>query len=214
MSRCILDEDTHTYYLDGEPVPGTSRMLEDAGLVDTTWFTPEARDRGTRVHIAGHYLCEGSLDWSTVIPQDRGYVEGLDAFLRESGFVVEVNEFLVWSDALRYATKPDAIGILYGRRAVINWKTGDVRDPVRLQVELEKRAANERILAQDTDWAQRLELINGSALVEAKYALRLYVDGRYKLLPEFSDPVDEPAAEALVTRYHSEDTLRRWREAA
>lgn len=202
MSRCILKEPEHIYRLDGVPVPGTSVILDAGCLVDKAWYTPEGRDRGLRVHAAGHFLCEGDLDWDTVLPSDRGYVHGIERFLRESGFRVEANEFLVWSDHYRFATKPDTLGILGGRRVLINWKTGQVNRPTALQLALEKVATNQRILDGDCPWVEGLTKVNDHFFAEGKYALQLFADGRYKLRPEFTDPGDEPTALGLVYLYH------------
>jgi hypothetical protein len=200
-ARIALD-DAHVYRLDGEPIPGNTEMLKGAGLVNTEWFTPESAARGTRVHDAAQYLAEGDLDWSTVLPEDRGYVDGVATFLARSGFVCEANEFLIWSDALRYGTKPDFLGVLNGRRVLIQLKTGDVRPVVGVQLALEKIAANERIAAQDLPFTHRLEWVNGSPYVDGRFALRVFNDGRWKLHPEFIDPLDERAAVGIVTTHH------------
>jgi hypothetical protein len=46
-------------------------VLQKVGLVDVSgpWFTDEARDRGSALHLATHYHDEGYLDESTLIDE-------------------------------------------------------------------------------------------------------------------------------------------------
>lgn len=58
--KVAFDPLTHTYTMDGEPVLSVTQLCEQAGLVDKTFFTEEARQRGTDVHecLAAMIECE------------------------------------------------------------------------------------------------------------------------------------------------------------
>ena len=43
-----------------------TEVIRLAGLIDTAWLMDEARDRGSAVHMAAHYLDENDLEWSSV----------------------------------------------------------------------------------------------------------------------------------------------------
>lgn len=204
MSRLVFLEEAHRYFLDGIEIPGNTSLLQEDGIVDTTWFTPESRDRGTRVHKACWYEDEGDLDWETVRPEERGYVEAFVKFKRETGFKSDCNEFRCWS-ALGYATTPDILGVMetpYGlRRGLLNLKTGVASRWVGLQLAGEKIACTERIAAQDEEWARRLEYVNGHPYPELRWALELRANGTYRQIT-FEDPEEEAVFTGIVKKHH------------
>lgn len=206
MDRLKFTEEGHRYTLDGVEIPSNTTLLQAAGLIDTRWFQPEHAQRGKEVHKACWFLCEGDLDWASVRPDYVPYVEAFALFLEQSGFKVELNEVPVWS-AAGYATTPDLVGILNGRRVIINIKTGSVEKWVGLQLAGEKYALTERILAQDLPWTHHLEPINGRAFPEGRFALQVSANGKYKLHKEFTSPMDEPTFLGIVSLHH-------WRKAA
>ncbi len=181
-SRLVFQPKDHRYFLDGREIPSNTTMIKEAGLIDDRWFTEESRERGTAVHQACHFLCEKDLDWSTVRPDYVPYVQACADFIKTTGFQVERNEFPVWSHH-GYATTPDAMGILDGRRSLINFKTGSISRWVPLQLYGEKIAVNERIQEQVEPWTGGLEYINGHPYPERVYALELRANGKWKLHP-------------------------------
>ena len=181
-SRLVFQSDEHRYFLDGREIPSNTTMIKAAGLIDDRWFTPESRQRGIEVHRACHFLCEKDLDWTTVRPDYVPYVEACQDFIRSTGFQVERNEFPAWSDH-DYATTPDVMGILNGRRSIINFKTGAISKWVGLQLYGEKQAVNERIQNQDEPWTAGLTYLNGHPYPEMVYALELRANGKWKLHP-------------------------------
>ena len=44
-----FDEETHTYWKDGINYPAVTKILEEMGFVDSTWFDEDSRIRGTYV---------------------------------------------------------------------------------------------------------------------------------------------------------------------
>jgi hypothetical protein len=183
-----LDEATHKYTWDSRPVPAVTRILADMGLVDPTWFTDEARDRGRYCHDLIHLHCIGELDDSMVTDSLRPYFDGWPLFLRDSGFVVEKSEQRIIHPLGLYAGTYDILGYFPGdknksslgyRKSIIDVKTGSVQPSVRLQLAL-------------------YEAIAGPA---RRYALALPGNGKYSLSPEYTDRADRDVALGLVAAW-------------
>ncbi|MDP2317499.1 MAG: hypothetical protein Q8P41_31735 [Pseudomonadota bacterium] len=123
--RLVFEEDVHRYRLDGEVIPGITSVLKRAGMIEDGFYSTEARDRGTAVHLAIQYLLEGCLAFETVDPSLLGYVEAFQRFVTESGIeFLERPELLVGSETLRYATLVDGVGRIGRQVYVLNWKSG------------------------------------------------------------------------------------------
>ena len=82
-----FDPITHTFRINGVPVPSVTQALKAADIIDDRFYTDEARERGIAVHAACHYLDEECLDWETVAPEIVPYVEAYQRFKDESGSV-------------------------------------------------------------------------------------------------------------------------------
>src|SRR3954454_11294161 len=98
----LFDHAAHEYFLDGERVPSTTQILRDSGLIRLEGIPPfileAARKRGSAVHALVHYVNERDLDWSSVDPIYRGY---LDAWLK----FVEERQLRVWLCEHRIASR-------------------------------------------------------------------------------------------------------------
>lgn len=127
MSDAVLTFDPvqHTYCIDGRPVPSVTQVLKDVGLIDTSWFTEEARLRGTYVHLATQYLDEGDLADESVNPLYRGYVQAYQRFLDTALPAWDRIEHRVCDPVLGYAGTFDRVGVLQGRRWLVDIKTGE-----------------------------------------------------------------------------------------
>lgn len=201
MGRLTFQEAGHRYFLDGVEIPGNTSMLKAAGLIDDTRFTPESRDRGIRVHDAVWFEDEGALDWSTVREEEKPRVEAFQDFKLKTGWRSDVNEALVHSETLRFATRPDLVGVMEGARWTVNVKTGDPSKWVGLQLAGEEIAINEVIQANAEDWVHRLEWFGGHPYVTRRAALHLKANGKWRLIP-FENPADRPTFEGLVRLHH------------
>jgi hypothetical protein len=208
MPRLQFFEDGHRYLLDGMPIPSNTQLLKAEGLIDDTFYTPDGRDRGSRVHVACWFADDGTLDWDSVIEAERGYIKAFLRFKRETEWITDFNELPVWG-APGYGTRLDLLGSgmfqvsgdFRRRRVVIDIKSGKADKWVGWQTGGQKRAVVERIQAQDEDWTQHLEYINGHPYPELRFALELKADGRYNLKP-FTDPIEETGYPGLVHIYH------------
>jgi hypothetical protein len=65
-------------------LPRVTEVLAEAGLIDTTWLTPEGAERGTYVHRACQYYDENDLDEDSLDAELKGYLAGWKKFRRES----------------------------------------------------------------------------------------------------------------------------------
>lgn len=129
----IFNAETHIYMLNGQMIPSVTQVLECVGLLDTQWFTDYHRWRGSAVHMACHYLDEGALDWNTVQSEYSGHVAAYSQFKKDTGFEPEMIEKPLYCPTWRFAGTPDRVGLLNGRRAVIDLKNVSSAPAYQLQ---------------------------------------------------------------------------------
>ena len=134
--ECVqFDEAAHVYTVAGVQRPSVTQILKDAGLIDTTWYTDEARERGRAVHLATQFLDEDDLDWDTVLPPYRGYVAAWQRFKQESHFAISCDstgklliEYLLFQSVSGYCGMLDRLGTIGTTEYLIDIKTGDPHD--------------------------------------------------------------------------------------
>ena len=137
MSEAHLDTARNCYVKDGREFARVSTVLKDMRITDDRWFPRDghAAEIGTAVHAACHLLAEGRLDWESVDPAIRGYVDGFEAFCSETSFVYHFGEQIVVHPLLRYGGRFDLIGDVQGESTLIDLKSGtSVPVGVRLQL--------------------------------------------------------------------------------
>lgn len=208
IPRLRFVEEGHKYLLDGKPVVSNTQLLGAEGLIDTTFYTVEGRERGSRVHAACWFIDEGDLDWKTVAEEERGYVKAFERFKRECEWATDFNELAVWGNSI-FGTRLDLLGVgvfqvngeFTRRRAVIDIKTGSVPAWVELQLAGQFLAVTERIQASDEPWTEHLEYFNGHPYPELRFALQLKKDGKY-YLKEYTDPGAMDVFTGLIKTYH------------
>jgi hypothetical protein len=108
--------------------PHVTDILAGAGLIDATFFTQAARDVGSAVHAATHFLDEGDLDWRSVDPVALPRVRTYQRFLDEVRPVVLGVEERVFHEAYRYQGTLDRRMQINGLEAVVDLK-GPYRAP-------------------------------------------------------------------------------------
>jgi len=155
-----------------------TEALKRAGFIDSTFFTPESRERGRLVHQAVHYLNEGDLYWPDVDPAIEGYVRAHERFLKESGFEVIAAEMRVAHPLYLYGGTLDLIGRLNGRLTLVDLKTGK---------------ANYWVAYQTAGYAVCIDEPNID-----RRALELMDDGTYQLSKPYRDPGDAGVFRAAV----------------
>lgn len=106
--------------------PHVTRILADAGLVDTTWFKEYDLARGSALHKAAEYLDQGDLDWNSVGAPVMGRLRSYQKFLDEvRPEILSIEEHVV-NEAFQYQGTLD-------RRVRINGTEGvlDLKGPSR-----------------------------------------------------------------------------------
>ena len=96
-------------------LPRVTHILEAAGLgPDLSGIAPavleEARRRGSLVHAAIEAHAYGVLAPSDVTPEIKPYLDGYEAFLRDTGHVPIVSEYRVVHPVWQYAGTLDRVG--------------------------------------------------------------------------------------------------------
>lgn len=174
-----FDPSDHSYYLGDRRLIGVSEAIQAAGLKDFSRVEPavleRARQRGTAVHAACHYLDDGDLDWSTVSPEIEPYVRAWERFKKDTGVELLRIEKPLFHATLGYAGTPDRVVNLYPHKGIIDLKTyaPDVVTGIQLA------------------GYSYLELGQQSPLDAPKrWGLWLKDDGKYSLT-EFTDNGDE-----------------------
>ena len=160
-----LEEESHTYTVDGVQVISVTQAMKAAGLVNTEFCTEYGRRRGTAVHKAIHFLVEGSLDLNSIDPKIQGYLDAYQLFQAETEFEPLMVERRVWSPTRRYAGTLDQFGNLNHRRALIDVKTGKLEPATGIQL---------------TGYADAYQE-ETRELVAKLIGLQLNIDGTYKM---------------------------------
>lgn len=124
-----FDVEKHLYTLRGRPLVSVTQSLVLGGLVDIKWFTALGRDRGTAVHEAVFYDIFNDLDVASLHEMIRPYIEAWFKFKRDTRFraIKEFCEFRQFHPLYFYAGTNDIFGMLNGRHAIIDIKTGDAK---------------------------------------------------------------------------------------
>jgi len=106
---------------------GVSDAIQTAGLKDFSRIAPDvlehARQRGTAVHTACHFLDEGDLDWATVSTEIEPYVRAWERFKKETGVELLEIEKPRHHTMLGFAGTPDRVVKLGGGPAIIDLKS-------------------------------------------------------------------------------------------
>lgn len=135
-----FDAVLHRYLsLEREPdvYPHITGMLEEAGLVDSTWFTEESKIRGTAVHKLTADFDLGALDVPTCTSRYRGWLLGHVAamgILRPD--VLQVEEPSV-HPTYRFGGRPDRVWSLDGAVCVAEVKSGPLEPSHAIQLALQ-----------------------------------------------------------------------------
>lgn len=185
-----FDKATHTYTLDGRPIPSVTQILRDVGIIDTSapWYTEEARDLGSRVAIATHWHDWSVLDGDNpdfaklerLAPDALPYVKAWCDFLNQTHTRVIKSEVAVSNRVLRYAGTYDRLIDMNGKTYLIDIKTGRKENWHGLQT------------------AAYAGALQGYMLRGAVY---LSADGKWKFEPH-NDPDDWPAFQAACSVWH------------
>lgn len=163
-----FDENLHRYWIEGQPVPSVTQVLDE--LEDFSRVDPEilerARQFGQAVHSVTELYDAGDLDWATLDPHLVPYLTGYLRFLQDTG--AEPLHRELWVGSRRYGFAGTLDGVYRLRRAhvLIDIKSGAVPRTVGLQTAAYQHAAHEAYGIQ----------------VRRRYCLQLKPDD-YRLIP-------------------------------
>lgn len=209
LPRLEFDGPTHTYTLhalDGgaRVLPSVTTILKTVGLINfegvPAGILEKARDRGTRVHKAAQYLTEGTLDWSTVDPAERGYVDAYARFLAESKLRVLAQEVRLWHPTYGIAGTTDAVGWWDGRPAVADLKSGNP-DLVAARYQLAFYA----MMLRESPPLEWIDVTTSTPITRISIAVRK--DGTYRA-DVYTDPRDHQIAMAALSLYRAIEQQR------
>jgi len=128
---------THTYFLDGQRIPGITEMLKKTGWVDDTHFTQGGRDRGTAVHDYAAQYDLGVLDLATVPRELRAWVLAYIELMERVPHSWDYVEVPFGHPTLSFGGTPDRVGKWLGVRTVAEQKTGAPRPSDAIQTALQ-----------------------------------------------------------------------------
>lgn len=170
-----FDPIKHKYSVDGIPIPGVTKTLQEIGLIDFSHVPAERLELalrfGTMVHLATELYDSGDLNDTKLDPNLRPYLDGWIKYKKDTMLVIEGIEERVMSKKYRYAGTLDRRVIKYGRRTVVDISTSvDFSIAKALQTEAYKQAYNEGKQIQDKIKDREIVLLNDK--------------GTYKLAPK------------------------------
>jgi hypothetical protein len=121
-----FDPATHTYRAGGRIVPSVTQVLDAAGLIDKSWYTSDAAQRGEYVAEATALFDHCRLDESSVDAAIAGYVEAWKRLRRELGSRVNIRhrERPITNARFGFGGKPDIEWVLDELAGVADIKTG------------------------------------------------------------------------------------------
>lgn len=172
-----LRESDHTYWLNGQRVPGVTECLKP--LIDLSRIPPDTLERARQEGVAVHKMAElhhaGDLDVESLPDWMRGHYAALLLFLEQSGFQAWASEHKVYHPKLCFAGTFDLLGMFTrgdyaGEPSIVDLKRSFYAGPaIGAQLAAYVHAWNEGSPRGD------------SRKVSGRYALQLRPDGTYRL---------------------------------
>jgi len=166
MNQIEMDPVTRQYRLNGNKVPGVTKIIKAGGLqldwMPDDWYF----ERGRAVHLVTALDDLGDLDESTVDDRIMPYLTGWRRFRAESSFKIEAEgiEKRVSNTQYRFCGTLDRLGRIRKRRGVLDIKCGQPEPWHQIQLA-----------------GYALCLRNSYAL--ARWSLYLKDDGDFRLKP-------------------------------
>lgn len=122
----VFDEVNRIFTLRGKVLLSVTDILVLSGIVDPTFFTEISRIRGTAVHQAVFLDIFGDLHVPGLHPMVRPYIEAWFLFKARTRFrpILSLCEKRFYHPLYGYVGRPDLVGWLNGRPALIDIKSG------------------------------------------------------------------------------------------
>jgi len=191
-----FDPIEHRYFLGSVELPSVTRILNDV-LGGYDGVSREVMRRkaeiGEAVHVATAMYDTGVLDESSVPTEIAGYFEAWKRFRRETAFVPEWVERMVWSTQHGYAGTLDRTGF-FERLKRIN-------PTMRCLVDIKATAAYMPSVEPQTAAYSHAFAACAHLPVRHRFSVRLMPEGNYQLT-EHTDPSDIAVFLSCLTVYH------------
>jgi hypothetical protein len=185
----FVEEGHRYYFVDGMrhwEVPGVTRVIRDAGLIDERYYSAYHAHRGKMVHRMTALDDQGVLDEGSVDKALTGYLEAWRACKKALRFEVAEIEYMVGDEGMGYCGRVDRMLRIDNRLVPTDLKSGGREKWHDIQAALYVRG-HER-------WQ------------EYKDALIVYLqaDGTFKLQPRKGMELlaDIREGERLVRKFH------------
>lgn len=184
-----FDEATHAYTHaeTGEAYPSVTQLLKRAGLIDTTFLTPEGRARGTAVHELCAAYDNGLVRRHEVVSRYRGwflaYLRMLDLIRPE---ILTVEQAAI-HPVLRFGGRPDRTIKMQGITGVLEIKTGAKAKSDPIQTALQVILLTHDHPLPFNAWGRYVVYVkeNGKFSLE-EHRLRADFDEAYRILRRFT----------------------------
>lgn len=166
MQDLVFEKESHSYFVKGKNIASVTQVIQKAGLIDTQWFTDFARDRGSAVHEAIHLDIHNNLFYDGLHEVIKPYVDAWLKFKKDTRAVpiLRLCEKPQYNPIYGYVGTPDYVGTLNSRYVLIDYKTG----------------ASPVAHIQTAAYSRFPEIM---PYMPERYSLRLFNDGKYKLIP-------------------------------
>ncbi len=177
MAQLVFYDEGHRYEVDGEEVPSVSEVAKPFSAykydqVDETKLEVAA-DRGTEVHALTQAVDDGEDLTGEYDLALEGYLEAYRLYLLEHSVRHIARETPIHHPTLRYAGTPDAVSLVDGTLAIVDYKA---------VASLNKPGVKAQLNAYRLAWEATT-----NTTVDRLYALQLMPDGRYRLYPVAMD---------------------------
>jgi len=90
-------------------VPGVTSILADAGLRESFFDNEWYADKGTKIHLALHYLDTVGLNYESIDEQILPYIESYEEWKLTSNVEILESEYIVFNEAMGYGCIIDKI---------------------------------------------------------------------------------------------------------
>ena len=133
----IFNPARHEYSDNGIIIPSVTQILKAAGLIDDTWYSREATERGSAVHELCERYAHGTRADGLGRPlASLEYVNAFARWMDDTGAYAYMTECMVdgLANGKRYAGRFDILALINGKRVLVDIKTGGMAKwhPVQL----------------------------------------------------------------------------------
>lgn len=125
----IYNPDNHEYSIQYDPerkivVPSVTQLLEYGHLVDNSFIAPHYAEDGTEIHTMTELMDQGMYEPSLCVDRVHAAMVGYEQFLLDHDVVWEQTEQMVFHNELFYAGTLDRLGMVDGKRFIVDLKSG------------------------------------------------------------------------------------------